>query len=123
VLNKVDFIREALLDLMINNQDFIDSILIQTSNKEVLKKRFKIWLEKLDEIIGDNNYQKRTFPFSVKQELFNRNPFCAISSQRILAIEDAEVDHILPYSKGGKTEIKNAQLVLRFFNRAKGNRE
>jgi 5-methylcytosine-specific restriction endonuclease McrA len=39
-----------------------------------------------------------------------------------LAIEDAEVDHILPYSKGGKTEIENAQLVLRFFNRAKGNR-
>lgn len=122
VLNKVDFIREALLDLMINNQDFIDSILIQTSNKEVLKKRFKIWLEKLDEIIGDNSYQKRTFSFSVKQELFNRNPFCAISNQRILAIEDAEVDHILPYSKGGKTEIENAQLVLRFFNRAKGNR-
>lgn len=123
VLNKADFVREALLVLMSNNQDFIDSILIQTSNKEVLKKRFKIWLEKLEEIIGDNSYQKRTFPFSVKQELFNRNPFCAISKQRILAIEDAEVDHILPYSKGGKTEIENAQIVLRFFNRAKGNRE
>lgn len=123
VLNKADFIREALLDLMSNNQDFIDSILIQTSNKEVVKKRFKIWLEKLGEVIGDYSYQKRTFPFSVKQELFNRNPFCAISNQRILAIEDAEVDHILPYSKGGKTEIENAQLVLRFFNRAKGNRD
>jgi hypothetical protein len=123
ILSKADYIREAILELMTNNQDFIDSILIQTSNKEVLKKRFKIWIEKLDEIIGDNSYQKRTFPFSVKQELFNRNPFCAISNQRILAIEDAEVDHILPYSKGGKTEIENAQLVLRYFNRAKQNNE
>jgi hypothetical protein len=123
ILSKADYIREAILELMTNNQDFIDSILIQTSNKEVLKKRFKIWIEKLDEIIGDNSYQKRTFPFSVKQELFNRNPFCAISNQRILAIEDAEVDHILPYSKGGKTEIENAQFVLRYFNRAKQNNE
>lgn len=123
VLSKADFIREALLDLMVNDQDFIDSILIQTSNKEVLKKRFKIWLEKLDEIIGDRSYQKRTFSFSVKQKLFNQNPFCAISNQRILAIEDAEVDHILPYSKGGKTEIENAQLVLRYFNRVKGNKQ
>ena len=108
---------------MANNQSFIDSILIQTSNKEVLKKRFKIWLEKLDEIIGNKSYQKRTFPFSVKQELFHRKPYCAISNQRILAIEDAEVDHIVPYSKGGKTEIENAQLVLRYFNRAKSNNE
>lgn len=123
VLNKADYIREAILELMANNQAFIDSILIQTSNKEVLKKRFKIWLEKLDEIIGNKSYQKRTFPFSVKQELFHRKPYCAISNQRILAIEDAEVDHIVPYSKGGKTEIENAQLVLRYFNRAKSNND
>ena len=121
VLNKADYIREAILEMMINNQTFIDSILIQTSNKEVLKKRFKIWLGKLDEIIGNRSYQKRIFPFSIKQELFNTNPYCAISNQRILAIEDAEVDHIVPYSKGGKTEIKNAQLVMRYFNRAKRN--
>ena len=123
VLNKADYIREAILEMMANNQAFIDSILIQTSNKEVLKKRFKIWLEKLDEIIGDRSYQKRTFPFSIKQELFDKNPYCAISNQRILAIEDAEVDHIVPYSKGGKTEIENAQLVLRYFNRAKSNND
>lgn len=123
VLNKADYIREAILELMANNQAFIDSILIQTSNKEVLKKRFKIWLEKLEEIIGNKSYQKRTFPFSVKQELFHRKPYCAISNQRILAIEDAEVDHIVPYSKGGKTEIENAQLVLRYFNRAKSNND
>jgi 5-methylcytosine-specific restriction endonuclease McrA len=37
--------------------------------------------------------------------------------------DDYEVDHIIPYSKGGKTELSNAQLVLIYFNRAKNNNE
>ena len=123
VLRNADFIREAMIELMINNREFIDSILIQTSNKEVLKKRFKIWFEKLDEIIGNNGYEQRTFSYQTKKELFEKNPVCAISGQRILAIEDSEVDHIVPFSKGGKTEMDNAQLVLRYFNRAKNNNE
>jgi 5-methylcytosine-specific restriction endonuclease McrA len=100
----------------------MDSILIQTSNKDMLKLRFKIWLDKLDEIVGNSGYQNRTFSYQIKKELFDRNPVCAISGQRILTIEDSEVDHILPYSKGGKTEIENAQLTLRYFNRAKNNK-
>ena len=123
VLRNADYIREAVLDLMINNKEFIDSILIQTSDKTVLKTRFKIWFNKLDEIIGNNEYEKRTFSYQTKKELFAKNPTCAISGQQILAIEDAEVDHIVPYSKGGKTEIENAQLVLRYFNRQKSNRQ
>lgn len=122
ILRNADFIREAMIELMTTNKEFIDSILIQTSNREVLKKRFKIWLDKLDDIVGDNGYQQRIFPFQIKKELFEKNPVCAISGQQILAIEDAEVDHILPFSKGGKTEIENAQLVLRYFNRAKNNK-
>ena len=123
ILRNADYIREAMIELMINNKEFIESILIQTSNKDVLKKRFNIWLEKLDEIVGYNGYEQRTFSYQVKKELFDKNPICAISKQRILSIEDSEVDHILPFSKGGKTEMDNAQLVLRYFNRAKNNNE
>ena len=123
VLRNADFIREAMLDLMKNNQTFIDSILIQTSDRNVLKTRFKIWLGKLEEIIGDVNYQSRTFSYQTKKELFEKDPVCSISGQRILSIDDCEVDHIVPYSKGGKTELSNAQLVLRYFNRAKNNNE
>jgi len=123
VLRNADFIRESMLDLMKNNQTFIDSILIQTSDRNILKTRFKIWLEKLEEIIGDINYQSRTFSFQTKKELFDKNPVCSISGQRILSIDDCEVDHIVPYSKGGKTDLSNAQLVLRYFNRAKSNNE
>ena len=122
ILRNADFIREAMIEHMSTNQEFIDSIEINTSNKEVLKKRFQLWLNKLDEIL-DISYAPRTFPFSVKQMLFESNPRCAISGQQILAIEDAEVDHIIPFSQGGKTEIDNAQLVLRYFNRAKGAKD
>ena len=119
VLAKEDLIREGLLDLMINNQQFRELLIWQTSDTDKLKKRFRIYMDMLETIIGDPSYSQRNFSLSVKQELFNANPFCAISGQKILAIEDSEVDHIIPYSKGGKTEINNAQLVLRYFNRAK----
>lgn len=119
VLAKADLIREGLLDLMINNQQFRELLIWQTSDTDKLKKRFRIYMDMLESIIGDPSYSQRNFPFSVKQDLFNVKPYCAISGQQILAIEDSEVDHIIPYSKGGKTEINNAQLVLRYFNRAK----
>jgi hypothetical protein len=119
VLAKADLIREGLLDLMINNQQFRELLIWQTSDTDKLKKRFRIYMDMLETIIGDPSYSQRNFSLSVKQELFNANPFCAISGQKILAIEDSEVDHVIPYSKGGKTEINNAQLVLRYFNRAK----
>ena len=119
VLAKADLIREGLLDLMINNQPFRELLIWQTSDTDKLKKRFRIYMDMLETIIGDPSYSQRNFPFSVKKELFKTNPFCAISGQKILAIEDSEVDHVIPYSKGGKTEINNAQLVLRYFNRAK----
>lgn len=122
ILRNADNIREAMLDLMTTNNDFNDSIEKSTSDKKVLQNRFKIWLDKLDEILGDESYQQRTFSYEIKKQLFDKNPVCAISGQTILAIEDAEVDHIIPYSKGGKTELENAQLVLRYFNRIKGNK-
>jgi hypothetical protein len=122
VLAKADLIREGLLDLMINNQQFRELLIWQTSNTDMLKKRFRIYMDMLETIIGDPSYSQRNFPFSVKKEMFKTNPFCAISGQKILAIEDSEVDHVIPYSKGGKTEINNAQLVLRYFNRAKKNK-
>ncbi len=122
ILNNADFIREGLLDLMTNNEEFKILIAYKTSDTPNLRQRFKIYMDMLDQIIGKADYQKRTFSFSLKKQLFDQNPVCAISGQTILAIEDAEVDHIIPFSKGGTTTPDNAQLVLRYFNRAKKDR-
>ncbi len=121
VLSNADAIREGLLNLMITDAKFMELIAFKTSDTDNVKKRFKIYMDMLDTIIGDPTYQQRIFPYVLKEELFKENPYCAISKQKILAIEDAEVDHIIPYSRGGKTERENAQLTLRHFNRAKSN--
>jgi hypothetical protein len=121
VISKADEIRDKLIYLMTNNIDFIESISNRTSNADSVKTRFKIYMNMLDDVIEKPT--KRIFPFEIKKKLFDKNPVCAISGQNILKIEDAEVDHIIPYSKGGKTEIENAQLVFRYFNRVKNNNE
>lgn len=122
ILSNADAIREELLSLMITNQEFQNLIGYKTSDTDNVKKRFKIYMNMLESIIGDKTYSQRTFPYALKEELYNQNPYCAISGQKILAIEDAEVDHITPFSKGGKTVKENAQLVLRYFNRAKSDK-
>ncbi|WP_417405507.1 HNH endonuclease, partial [Hominenteromicrobium sp.] len=47
---------------------------------------------------------------------------CSYCGNQILSIDDCEVDHIIPYDKGGPTVIENAQLLHRSCNRSKGNR-
>ena len=119
VLSKADAIREELLNLMTTDLTFQNLIGYKTSNTDNVKKRFRMYMDMLERVIGDNSYSQRNFSLSIKEDLYKENPYCAISGQKILSIEDSEVDHIIPYSKGGKTEKSNAQLVLRYFNRAK----
>ena len=121
VLSKADAIREGMLDLMCNDTEFQDLLLTATNSTDRFKRRFRIYMDMLDSIITKPT--NRIFPFSIKEQLFNQNPTCAMSGQKILKIEDSEVDHIVPYSKGGETNISNAQLVLRYFNRAKKNNQ
>lgn len=120
VMSRKDAIREAMLDLMTNDAEFTGAIGFKTSDRPQLTKRFDLWRTKLGEILDGEKVWPRTFPFTLKRKLFDKDPTCALSGQQILHIDDSEVDHVMPYSKGGKTEEKNAQLVLRHFNRAKG---
>jgi len=123
VMSRKDAIREAMLDLMTNNTEFTAAIGFKTSDRPQLVKRFDLWRMKLNELLEGEKAWSRTFPYSLKRKMFEKDATCALSGQQILHIDDSEVDHIVPYSQGGKTEEKNAQLVLRYFNRAKGANE
>lgn len=52
-------------------------------------------------------------------DLFKENPTCAICGNGIQHIDDAAVDHIEQYWRGGKTIPENARLTHRYCNLAR----
>ncbi len=116
VHQNLDSIREALICLMTEDQEFIDAIELGTSGLKAVTIRFDKWRLTLQNIIGIGQKEPRLFSFKLKEELFNANPTCAICGQRIQEIDDSAVDHIEQYWLGGKTIPQNARLTHRFCN-------
>ena len=123
LMRHLDAIKEAYIDLMVSNQEFIDSIMINTSDTPVVSKRFKIWNSVLDSIIGDDKVETRCFTKAFKQKLFDADPTCAICNQNINSIDDAAVDHVEQYWMGGKTIPENARLTHRYCNWSRSRKD
>lgn len=121
VMSRLDSISEALIMLMTQNQDFIDSIELSTSSGKAVQKRFDIWRQTLTSILSTTSKQPRCFSRALKQELYATNATCAIAicNQHISDIDDAAVDHIEMYWLGGKTIPANARLTHRYCNWAR----
>lgn len=115
-----DRIREAMINLILDDK-FFQSIAVRTNDKDQVQYRFKMWFQALNDIIGKPEDTQRTFNYETKRKLYNQDSTCKICNQQIMMIEDSEVDHIIPYSKGGKTVIENAQITHRFCNRSKSD--
>ena len=54
---------------------------------------------------------------------------CALCAQgtnanktRIYKLEEMDADHVTAWSKGGKTDVKNCEMLCRTHNQAKGNK-
>jgi len=56
-----------------------------------------------------------------RQEGRCNNKRCANADKRF-DIDEMEADHITPWSKGGKTELENCQMLCKDCNRRKGGR-
>lgn len=123
LMRHLDAIKEAYIDLMVSNQEFIDSIMINTSDTPVVSKRFKIWNSVLDSIIEDDKVETRCFTKAFKQKLFDTDPTCTICNQNINSVDDAAVDHIEQYWMGGKTIPENARLTHRYCNWSRARKE
>ena len=66
--------------------------------------------------------RSRSIPLSIRLDVLTRDGYkcvyCGRSSQQI----DLEIDHIIPYSKGGSNQIDNLQSLCFDCNRGKGAR-
>lgn len=116
VFSHLDQIREAIIDLMTTNDEFIESIEIGTSEERRVKKRFDLFRTTIDRIIENQSKQPRCFSFEIKEDLFTTNSSCALCGNQILNIDDAAVDHIHQYWLGGQTIPENARLTHKYCN-------
>ncbi len=116
IYKKLDAIREAFIYLMTSDQEFIDSIELSTSASSAVTTRFDKWRTTLQEITGIPHTEPRCFSYDLKQKLFKDDQTCEICKQRIAMVDDAALDHIEQYWRGGKTIPTNARLVHRYCN-------
>lgn len=112
-------IREAYLFLLLNNPEIRDAIRGQTSGADRTKTRWFSFKAKVQDILGNTESEPRFFSYETRRELYDKSPICKICGNEIHSFEDCTVDHIEPYSKGGKTVLANAQLAHRSCNARK----
>ncbi|WP_424629712.1 GmrSD restriction endonuclease domain-containing protein [Bradyrhizobium sp. SYSU BS000235] len=119
----LDSIREALICLMTENGEFINSIELSTSSYKAVTKRFDLWRNALEKVIGVGRREPRCFSRKLKDELFKKDPTCSLCNQRIADVDDSAVDHIEQYWTGGKTIDENARLTHRYCNCARSRND
>jgi hypothetical protein len=119
VMVALDALREGWVDLLANNADFNRAIELGTSSEEMVRLRFDVARQWVEGILREHRVQPRCFTRELKQTLFDANPTCAICNQGITEMDDAAVDHIEQYWRGGKTIPENARLTHRFCNMAR----
>lgn len=121
IIPQADAVREALIDLMATNRVFIDAITKGTSERQTMFTRRDIWNNRLREVLDNPRAEPRLFARQFREQLFEQNPECALCKQRIMSVDDAAVDHTVPYSLGGATDEPNGRLAHRYCNSARGN--
>ncbi len=127
IQRKQNEIKQAIIDIQLNDKDFINSIIAPGSaNKDKVFTRINKIRQLLKSILGE---EERFFTPDLRKNLFEKSKQenngvvkCQICGYEIHNIQDASVDHIVPYSKGGETTEQNAQLVHSWCNSSKGNK-
>lgn len=112
-------IREQYLFVMLTDYELQDAISKRTGSTAQTKVRWKKFRQLIDPIINNTVIEPRFFSYDYRKMLYEQSNMCAICKNQIHSFEDCTVDHITPYSKGGKTIDKNGQLAHRACNARK----
>ena len=119
-----DKIREAIMNVKMKDEAYREDTYAATGSKVRVVRRIQTIYNLISDIIGEksSDTERRLFTDEEKKQLYeNSDKKCAICGNLILSIDDCEIDHIIPFAKGGKTELTNAQIVHRICNREKSD--
>ena len=114
-------IREAYIFYLLTNPQVRLAISHRTASKAPTKSRWFGFKAEVQYILNQIVAEPRFFSYAVRKQLYDASPMCAICQNQIHSFDDCTVDHIHPYSKGGKTVLTNAQLAHRSCNARKNN--
>ncbi len=94
---------------------------IKFDSKVYIDKR----IEKVEKILQEYELDtKRTLSHDEKLKIWNENKHrCKSCNKEFTNFNEVEFDHIQPYSKGGKTEVENTQMLCKNCNRSKSNKQ
>lgn len=101
-----------------NNKGIFEYILGDSADTKLLEVRI------FDDGTKKSVYIAQTEAAKIKSE--SNCPHCALGHEanksRIWELDEMDADHVAAWSKGGKSDIKNCQMLCKTHNRAKGNR-
>lgn len=94
-----------------------DTLNSRERRKEILKKYLDHFFDEKD--------RRRVFSEEERQVSWHRSKdkICGICGSVISSFEEMDLDHIVPYSKGGQTTLKNARISHKGCNRSRGNND
>ena len=114
-----DAIKECIIEKIVEKELESKAVTATQSTAETNAKILYDAIQKGKTIILDKN---RLFSKELKEKMFNENNVCAICGNKIDDISECHIDHIIPWSKGGKTVPENAQLTHSICNQMKSNK-
>ncbi len=112
-------IRELFLLTMLTDVEMQDAISKRTGSTAQTKLRWTKFRGLVQPIIDGSLIEPRFFDFEFRKNLYDKSPVCQLCKNEIHSLDDSTVDHIIPYSKGGKTVPENGQLAHRGCNARK----
>jgi len=112
-------IRELFLFTLLTDTEMQDAISKRTGSTLQTKLRWTKFRSLIDPIIDGTLVEPRFFDFAFRKDLYDKSPICQLCKNQIHSLDDSTVDHIIPYSKQGKTTPANAQLAHRGCNARK----
>jgi hypothetical protein len=112
-------IREAYILYLLTNPQVRLAISRQPAATNATRTRWFGFKAEAQRLLNETTVEPRFFSYEFRRQLYDTSPLCTLCGNQIHTFEDCAVDHIQPYSKGGKTVPANGQLAHRSCNARK----